>query len=154
VRAFLGLVRYIADFLPLLADHTSMLTPLTHKTADSEFPVWNTAHQTAFDAIKSLIVSRDCLTSIDHDQMGKNHIFVTCDASDCRTGAVLSYGLTWETAWPVAFNLIALKSAQLNYPVYEKELLAIIRALQKWRSDLLGAPITICIYRPPHFGEF
>jgi len=30
------------------------------------------------------------------------------------------------------------KGAQLNYPVHEKELLAIIRALEKWRSDLLG----------------
>lgn len=38
---------------------------------------------------------------------------------------------------------MALKSAQLNYLVHEKELLTIIRALQKWCSDLLGAPITI-----------
>ena len=38
---------------------------------------------------------------------------------------------------------MALKAAQLHYPVHEKELLAIIRVLQKWRSDLLGLPITI-----------
>jgi hypothetical protein len=38
---------------------------------------------------------------------------------------------------------MALKATQLNYPVHEKELLAIIRALQKWRSELLGAPILI-----------
>jgi hypothetical protein len=38
---------------------------------------------------------------------------------------------------------MSLKAAQLNYPVHEKELLAIIHALQKWRSDLLGAPILI-----------
>jgi hypothetical protein len=75
--------------------------------------------------------------------MGDNRIFVTCDASDWRTGAVLSYGLTWESARPVAFDSMALKEAQLNYPVHEKELLAIIHALQKWRADLLGAPITI-----------
>jgi RNase H-like domain found in reverse transcriptase/Integrase zinc binding domain len=31
-----------------------------------------------------------------------------------------------------------LKPAEKNYPVHEKELLAIIRALKKWRSDLLG----------------
>jgi len=92
-----------------------MLTPLTHKTADSEFPVWNTAHQTAFDAIKLLVVSRDCLTSIDHDKMGDNRIFVTCDTSDRRTRVVLSYGLSWETARPIAFDSMALKSAQLNY---------------------------------------
>jgi len=38
---------------------------------------------------------------------------------------------------------MAFKAAQLNYPVHEKELLAIICALQKWCSELLGAPITI-----------
>ena len=47
VRGFLGLVRYIADFLPLLADHTQILTPLTHKSADLAFPTWEPAHQHA-----------------------------------------------------------------------------------------------------------
>jgi hypothetical protein len=31
----------------------------------------------------------------------------------------------------------------LNYPVHEKELFAIVRALKKWRSDLLGVPFTV-----------
>jgi hypothetical protein len=31
-----------------------------------------------------------------------------------------------------------LKDAEKNYPVHEKELLAIICALKKWHSDLLG----------------
>jgi len=38
VCTFLSLVHYVADFLPLLAEHTSVLTPLTHKTADTNFP--------------------------------------------------------------------------------------------------------------------
>ena len=143
VRTFLGLVCYVADFLPLLADHTIVLSPLTHKSADTEFPPWTSLHQHTFEAIKSLVLSCDCLTTIDHDNIGDNKIFVTCDVSDRRTGAVLSYGLTWESARPVAFDSMSLKVAQLNYPVHEKELLAIIRALQKWRSDLLGAPILI-----------
>jgi len=143
VHAFLGLIRYVADFLPLLADHTMTLSPLTHKSADSEFPPWTSLHQHAFEAIKSLILSCDCLTTIDHDNIGDNKIFVTCDTSDRRTGAVLSYGLTWESARPVAFDSMSLKAAQLNYPVHEKELLVIIQALQKWCSDLLGAPIFI-----------
>ena len=143
VWAFLGLVRYIANFLPLLADHTLVLTPLTHKSADIAFPTWQLEHQQAFDGIKSLVVGTDCLTSIDHDNMSENQVFVTCDSSDWRTGAVLSYGLTWETACPVAFDSMALKATQLNYLVHEKELLAIICALQKWRSDLLSVPITI-----------
>ena len=34
--------------------------------------------------------------------MDGRQIFVTCDASDCQTGACLSFGKTWETAQPVA----------------------------------------------------
>lgn len=35
------------------------------------------------------------------------------------------------------------RAAELNYPVHEKELLAIVRALKKWRVDLLGVPFTV-----------
>jgi len=127
----------------MLADHTWLLTPLTHKSADVDFPPWMIEHPTAFDAIKSLVISANCLTTIDHDNLGENQIFVTCDASDKRTGAVLSYGLMWESARPVAFDSMALKDAQLNYPVHKEELLAIIQALQCWRSDLFGTKFTI-----------
>jgi len=36
-----------------------------------------------------------------------------------------------------------MKNAELNYSVHEKELLAIIRALKKWRTDLLGSPFYV-----------
>jgi hypothetical protein len=111
--------------------------------ADLVFPTWNGDHQTAFENTKSLVLGTDCLTTIDHDNMDENCVFVTCDSSDWCTGTVLSYGPTWETARPVAFDSMALKSAQLNYPVHKKELLAIICALQKWHSDLFRIPITI-----------
>jgi RNase H-like domain found in reverse transcriptase/Integrase zinc binding domain len=107
------------------------------KDCRKNFPSWTTDHQTAFDAIKALVVSANCLTVIDHEHPGENNIFVTCDASDWRTGATLSFGPTWETACPVAFDSMQLKAAEKNYPVHEKELLAVIRALKKWCSDLL-----------------
>ncbi|TFY52450.1 hypothetical protein EVJ58_g10012 [Rhodofomes roseus] len=143
VRAFLGLVRYIATYLPNLAEHTRVLTPLTTKDAKRDFPEWQESHQRAFEAIKSLVVSRECLTVIDHEHPGDNNIYVTCDASDWRTGAMLSFGPTWEAARPVAFDSMQLKGAELNYPIHEKELLAVIRALKKWRADLLGMPIMV-----------
>ena len=49
----------------------------------------------------------------------------------------------WESARPVAFDSMQLKGAEKNYPVHEKELLAIIRALKKWRSDLLGTQFLV-----------
>lgn len=143
VRAFLGLVRYIAVYLKSLAEFTRVLTPLTTKDATKHFPGWNDDHQIAFDAIKKLVTSRECIISIDHENPGKNNIYVTCDASEWRSGAVLSFGETWESARPVAFESAQFGGAELNYPVHEKELLAIVRALKKWRSDLLGTHIYV-----------
>jgi Reverse transcriptase (RNA-dependent DNA polymerase)/RNase H-like domain found in reverse transcriptase len=138
VRAFLGLVRYISVFLPKLVDHTCILTPLMTKDCRKKFTSWTMDHQTAFDTIMALVVSADCLTIIDHENPGENNIFVMCDASDWRTGATLSFGPTLETARPVTFDSVQLKAVEKNYPVHEKELLAVIHALKKWCSDLLG----------------
>jgi hypothetical protein len=45
VRSFLGLVQYIAAFLPNLAEHTTVLTPLTMKDCEKNFPAWTSEHQ-------------------------------------------------------------------------------------------------------------
>ena len=143
VRQFLGLVRYISVFLPKIADHTAMLTELTHKECDKNFPLWECKHQSASDMIKQIVVSRECLTTIDLNKMPRKKIFVSTDASDLCSGAVLFFGETWELARPVAFDSMTFKGAELNYPVHEKELLAIIHALKKWRTDLIGVPFTV-----------
>ena len=56
---------------------------------------------------------------------------------------VLSFGPTWETACPVAFDSKTLKGAEHNYPVHEKELLAVICAIHKWKVDLIGSPFFV-----------
>ncbi|KAF5376678.1 hypothetical protein D9615_007909 [Tricholomella constricta] len=142
VRGFLGLNRYLSAFLPALAEHTSVLTPLTSKECDAKFPPWTREHQTAFDAIKAIVTSTDCLTVIEYDDPTRK-VFVTTDASERRTGAVLSFRETWETARPVAYDFYQLNSAEKNYPVHEKELLAIVKALKKWRTSLLGTKFDI-----------
>jgi len=139
VRQFCGLVRYIAHFLPQITEHTHVLMELTTKECNSNFLLWNKAHQSAFEAIKKAVIGRDCLTTIDHSLMPDMKVFVTTDASDFQLGAVLSFGKTWDTAWPVAFNSMTFKGAELNYPVHEKEMLAVVCTLKKWRSDLLGS---------------
>ena len=138
VRRFLGLVRYLASFLPKLAVQTEILTALTLKSCERDFPEWKQSHEDAFQAIKNIVVSRECLTVIDHEDKTKK-IFVTTDASDTVSGAVLSFGSCWESARPVAFDSMTFKDAELNYPVHEKELLAIMRALRKWKIDLIGS---------------
>ena len=46
-------------------------------------------------------------------------------------------------AWPVAFDSLQLNTAEQNYPIHKKELLAIVHALKKWHMDLLGSQITV-----------
>jgi hypothetical protein len=102
-------------------------------------------HQFAFDSIKQIVVGRDCLMTIDFNLMPDHKIYVTTDASDTCSRALLFFGPTWESAWPVAFDSCIFKGAELNYPVHEKELLAIIQALKKWRTDLVGLPFFVFI---------
>jgi hypothetical protein len=52
---------------------------------------------------------------------------------------VLSFSKTWETSCPVTYDSYQLNDAKKNYPIHKKELLAIVKALKKWRSHLLGA---------------
>lgn len=142
VRRFLGMIRFIAGYLENLAEYTRFLTPLTKKECDKSFPEWTHEHEQAFECIKALVVSREVLTVIDHDDPGDNRIFLVTDG-DWRHGAILMWGPTLDSARPVAFDSAQFSGAELNYPVHEKELLAIIRALRKWRADCLGMRIHV-----------
>ncbi|KAJ3567661.1 hypothetical protein NP233_g6221 [Leucocoprinus birnbaumii] len=138
VRCFLGLVKFITHFLPDLTNFTSILYPLTMKACDKLFPPWSLTHQVAFDGIKHLVTSSCILTTINHDNPGTNKIFVTCNASLKGMGAVLSWGPSWKESRPVAFDSQVYHGPEHHYPTHEQELLAIIRALGRWRSDLIG----------------
>ncbi|KAJ4000442.1 hypothetical protein F5050DRAFT_1539923, partial [Lentinula boryana] len=84
---FLGMVRFVAGHLNMLAEHTRLLTLLTMKECDKNFPFWSSEHDFAFTLVKLLVASLACLTVIDHDDMKDNKIFLITDASDfCRGG--------------------------------------------------------------------
>ena len=117
--------------------------PLDYKESHKVFPTWTAEHNFTFESIKTLVCSVECLTIINHVNPGDKNVYLTCDTSHWRTGAMLSFGSMWETAWPIAFNSAQLSTGQKSYPVHEKELLAIVWALKKWRSDLMGSPIYV-----------
>ena len=64
---------------------------------------------------------------------------VEADASNFATGAVLSQQAKDGKWHPVAFFSKSLSEAERNYEIYDKELLAIMLALEEWRQYLLGA---------------
>ena len=59
----------------------AVLTPLTSKSCNALFPTWTHQHEAAFVGIKNILTGTNCLTMIDNENLGKNKIWVTCDAS-------------------------------------------------------------------------
>ena len=143
IQQFLGLVRYILVFLPTLAEHMAVLTPLTYKKCNTSFPQWTSIHQYMFESIKRLVVSQDCLMTINHESPRDNKIFMTCNTSKQHMGTILAFGPSWKSAQPIVFESRQLNSAEWNYPVHEQEMLTIMQAQKKWRVDLLGTHIHI-----------
>jgi len=65
---------------------------------------------------------------------------VEADSLDFTIGAVLSQQSTADGKWhPVAFYSKFLSSVERNYEIHDKEMLAIICALEEWRHFLEGA---------------
>jgi len=72
---------------------------------------------------------------------------VEADSSDFATGVVLSQQSMMDGKWhPVAFYSKSLSSVERNYEIYDKEMLAIIRALEEWRHFLEGATYLVEIW--------
>ena len=69
---------------------------------------------------------------------------IETDASDVAIGGVLT-----QNDGPVAYYSQALNSAERNYPVHDRELLAIVRACRKWRPYIDGTRTTVITDHKP-----
>ena len=67
---------------------------------------------------------------------------VMCNASDLAVGAVLGQSVDGKP-YVVYYSSKTLNESQRNYTTIEKELLAVVYALDKFRAYLLGAEIII-----------
>ena len=70
---------------------------------------------------------------------------VETDASDGVLGGVLLQLQPSQEWHPVAYYSKTMIPAEINYPIHDKEMLAIIRALEAWRPELEGTPTRIRI---------
>ena len=70
---------------------------------------------------------------------------IETDASKYATGAVLTQLDSNGDRHPVSFISKTLSPAERNYEIYDRELLAIIRALEEWRHYIQGSPHTTIV---------
>lgn len=131
IQAFLGFANFYRHFIHGFSKLAQPLTKLLHK--DTPWS-WGSEQHIAFEALKTAFVSAPILVMAN-----PTHAFVLeCDASDYATGAVLSQVHADGKAHPVAFFSKTLNDAEQNYEIYDKELLAVVRALDEWRHYLEG----------------
>ena len=65
--------------------------------------------------------------------------YVEIDASDFALGASLNQKDEQGRLYPVAYWSRKMTAPELNYDIYDKELLAIVEAFKEWRIYLEGA---------------
>lgn len=131
VRGFLGFANYYREFIPQFSDIARPLTDLTKK--DVAFH-WNDAEEASFEHLKELLINAPVLAAFDPERETR----LQPDSSGYSIGGELSQ-LTDDNRWrPVAFFSKRCLPAEVNYPIHDKELLAIVRCLEEWRSMLLS----------------
>ena len=132
VRQFLGTVNYCRNFMgPEFAVLARPLQQLLK--AGTEF-VWTKEHSAAVQALKDRLIN---YTKLSLPDLSKPFI-VRTDASGQAIGAVLE-----QDGKPIGFLSQKLSEAEIKYSTYEQELLAVIRALEKWRQLLITAETTV-----------
>lgn len=130
IQAFLGFTNFYRRFI---RDYGRIARPLTTLTGKTDW-TWGTDQNIAFETLKVMITSAPVLV-IPND---KDPFQVECDALDFATGGVLSQkqGDQWH---PVAYLSHTMNATERNYEIYDKELLAIMTALNEWRHYLISA---------------
>lgn len=126
VRGFLGLTGWYRRFISNFADVTHPITEVLSKKKKFE---WTDSANKAFIEIKTLLTSAPVLKNPNFSKK----FYVHCDASDFGIGAVLVQLGENDEENPIAFMSKKLNSAQRNYSVTEKECLAAIEAVEKFR---------------------
>ncbi|KAK8593168.1 hypothetical protein V6N12_045253 [Hibiscus sabdariffa] len=134
-RSFLGHAGFYRRFIK---DFSKIAQPLCNLLQKDQIFDFNSAYKDAWDTLKEKLISDPIV-----QQLNWEHPFeLMCDASDTSVDVVLGQKIGKESH-VIAYASRTLDSAQKNYLTTEKELLAIVFALEKFLSYLLGTYIIV-----------
>ncbi|KAM2145422.1 hypothetical protein ACFX1R_048970 [Malus domestica] len=125
-------------FMDFIGDSSRISTPIC-RLLQKEVPFeFNEECEKAFKHLKEMLTSAPIIRPPDWSIPFE----LMCDASDYALGAVLGQRKD-KQPHVIYYASRTLNDAQLNYSTTEKELLAVVFALDKFRSYLLGTKVII-----------
>lgn len=135
VRRFLGLCAYYRRFI---ANFSRIAWPLTQLTREDIPFTWGEDQQRAFHELRQRMQAPPVLAHFDEDAPTILHT----DASNVGLGAVL---VQWQddSEKVIAYASRTLSRAEANYSTTEKECLAMVWAVLKFRPYLYGRSFTV-----------
>jgi RNase H-like domain found in reverse transcriptase/Reverse transcriptase (RNA-dependent DNA polymerase) len=146
VRKFLDFTGYYCYFIKDYSKIARPLLQLTHLTSTWH---WDKDEQTAFETLRQAMINKPVLRQPDFIKP----FFLLTDALAYGMGAILSQEGGSMTPnpdqkpklHPVAYYSATFTQTERNYDIYERELLAIIKAISHWRPYLIWTkePFTI-----------
>ena len=130
LQSFNGMVNYLKRFSPVLSE---LPEPLRRLCKSGVMWAWESEQQNAFEAIKQVITTLPVLTYFKT----KKHT-IQCHASKKGLGAVLL-----QESKPFMYVSRALTETEQRYSNIERELLAIVFALERLNHYTFGRTITV-----------
>jgi hypothetical protein len=138
VRAFLGFANFYHRFV---RNYSKIIQPLTLLTQKGVAFAWKEEQQRVFDDLKNTFTSAPVLARFDLD----HDVIVETDASNYVCTGVLSQYDDDGILHLVTFFLKKHSTVECNYKIYDKELMAIVRAFEEWRPELQSVINPICV---------
>jgi hypothetical protein len=128
-----------AEFYQRLIQNSSQIAqPLTHLLAKDAPFVFTEECLQSFHTLKNALIFAPVIEPPDWHLPFQ----IMCDASDYVVGAVLSQSND-EKHYAITYASKTLTGTQLNYATTEKELLAVVFVIKKFRSYLVGAKVIV-----------
>ena len=133
VQSFLGFANFYRRFI---ANYSAIAKPLTNLTRKEVKFEMTTKCIAAFNELKGAFTTAPVLAHFHPEYP----TIVETDASDYAIAAVLSQeDPNDHLLHPVAYFSRSMAPAELNYEIYDKELLAIFAGFRHWRAYLEGS---------------
>ncbi len=137
LRKFLGMLNFYQRFIPNAANSLATLYSAA-SGANNKIIVWSSSLKLDFQHAKDIISKA---VPLDHP-LPNAKLVLSCDASNIAVGATLEQ-ITSKGREPLAFFSRKLTDAELNYSTFDRELIAIFKALKHFRLIIEGRDLII-----------